>query len=36
MENIDSGWQRKEWNVDNRRGKGYGLEGFWSSGMRDC
>ena len=31
MENIDSGWQRKEWEcVDNWRGKGCGWKGFGS------
>ena len=31
MENIDSGWERKEWEcVDSCRGKGCGWKGFGS------
>ena len=31
MENIDSGWERKEWEcVDTYRGKGGGWKGFGS------
>ena len=34
MENIDSGWKRKEWEcVDNWRGKGCGWKGFGSESV---